>query len=804
MAVIEIAKIKVRRGRELQTGVPQLDSGEFGWAEDTEHLYIGKRIADGAADDENTRILTENDLNYFKLLTLNTGSVTSAYKYRDGVPYISSTVTTVQLKLDTLDPSLAEYGVTFGVEDEDITLNLREAINNLFANSTDVEDARRKLIIPPGKYTVSDVIKLPPYTSIVGSGPGLTVITLTSTSTNLFKTIDSTPDVYGGPFEFESQQMASGYYAAKNVSIENMTLQYYTTSSMVWSQLKSLVSIDNVYNAHIKNVTFRATPLSESSATYGLLDAGVGVEIRGSGGSIGSGDTNLCQKVLIENCTFDSMGTGVLTTGSVVHTIIENSLFTNLYQGVAMKLGGGLIGPSNSIIQKNRFENIVEQGIFVEANPQGNTIPTNHVSAENLFVQVGNGVGLDDLITTSTGASPIIEFNGSGNKSVNDIFRRRIFANNILYGLTAPTITTVNGTYKASVNIPLAFDRPSLPGGIRAEGYGVTNGSGQMTSAVITNPGRGYQVYPDVRVDIPAIVTTATISGTTFISVNTTTNIEPGNTVTGLSGLSSGTTVVSVGLNNIIISSATIAPISIGDIIKIDALVPTTFNDGGLVRVDNDFYYNPIVKGRLALEDSAGFTATILPNTIDEPVLKLAVADYPQNVNLRYQINKPGNSRSGVMLITVGSDGYTVLTDNYNYSESLTVITTGIIPNLSESGSDVLAIDMPIYPEFNQVTGNSDWYITGTGPYEGKSAYIVSTSTGVTSGVRLFLTSSASPTFDFSLPGITFSLLKNEGGAPINFSTDNSLAVSNNYVTLNYTNTSSGFSEFEYQLNILG
>ena len=41
MAVIEIAKIQVRRGQENQTGIPVLDSGEFGWASDTEHLYIG-------------------------------------------------------------------------------------------------------------------------------------------------------------------------------------------------------------------------------------------------------------------------------------------------------------------------------------------------------------------------------------------------------------------------------------------------------------------------------------------------------------------------------------------------------------------------------------------------------------------------------------------------------------------------------------------------------------------------------------------------------------------------------------------
>ena len=49
MAVIEVAKIQVRRGQEGVTGLPQLDSGEFGWALDAQNLYIGNgALAEGA------------------------------------------------------------------------------------------------------------------------------------------------------------------------------------------------------------------------------------------------------------------------------------------------------------------------------------------------------------------------------------------------------------------------------------------------------------------------------------------------------------------------------------------------------------------------------------------------------------------------------------------------------------------------------------------------------------------------------------------------------------------------------------
>ena len=66
MAILEIARIQLRRGQENVDGVPTLAPGELGWAQDTENLWIGKRTDEGAADDFNTRILTEKDLNLFE------------------------------------------------------------------------------------------------------------------------------------------------------------------------------------------------------------------------------------------------------------------------------------------------------------------------------------------------------------------------------------------------------------------------------------------------------------------------------------------------------------------------------------------------------------------------------------------------------------------------------------------------------------------------------------------------------------------------------------------------------------------
>jgi hypothetical protein len=64
MAITSISRIQQRRGRANSgTGLPQLASGELGWAIDTQELYIGNgAVSEGAPFVGNTRILTEHDI----------------------------------------------------------------------------------------------------------------------------------------------------------------------------------------------------------------------------------------------------------------------------------------------------------------------------------------------------------------------------------------------------------------------------------------------------------------------------------------------------------------------------------------------------------------------------------------------------------------------------------------------------------------------------------------------------------------------------------------------------------------------
>ena len=63
MAVVSISRIQVRRGRKNQgSGLPQLASGELGWAVDAQELWIGNgAVSEGSPYVGNTKLLSEHD-----------------------------------------------------------------------------------------------------------------------------------------------------------------------------------------------------------------------------------------------------------------------------------------------------------------------------------------------------------------------------------------------------------------------------------------------------------------------------------------------------------------------------------------------------------------------------------------------------------------------------------------------------------------------------------------------------------------------------------------------------------------------
>jgi hypothetical protein len=394
MAVLEIAKIQVRRGKENTTGVPRLDPGEFGWAEDTEHLYIGKRIVEGANSDENSRILTENDLsNVFALLGANsTLTIITPYRYRDTI-LAHTTTTTVQRKLDDY-VGLTDFGVAVSATATDITQLLRYAIQDLYQGT---DGDRRQLNIPAGNYYISSTVELPSYATLVGQGSDITRLIYTSNANSMFKTIDS-GDGNG----------------AKFVSISGMTLAYASSATS-----GALVTLNEASDAVIEDVKFT------TSGTFTMTNYGVGIELGGQGGNLA---VQKCRNVHINRCEFESLKTGIEGTGTVMYPVITNNVFNNLQQGINFHIfGTDTEAPRNGLIVGNRFENIVKEGIFIGTSSSR----TNHVSENNIFRVVGNGAdgnGNPNSDIINSAAYSVITFYGDGNRSINDHFERQVKA----------------------------------------------------------------------------------------------------------------------------------------------------------------------------------------------------------------------------------------------------------------------------------------------------------------------------------------------------------------------------------------
>jgi hypothetical protein len=415
MAVVEIARIQVRRGQENQTGVPQLAGGEFAWAADTEKLYIGLKREDGGARDANVEILTENSLRtYFS--TFSALATTATYIYRVGTLITAENgmdefERTVQDKLDDLDVSIENFGeVGVGGDDHSI---FQYALDNLFLNSLSLPgNPARVLRLPAGTFRTSETMFIPKNTTIIGEGSGKTKIILTSTGTHVFQTVDAgSSGGLAGYINFDNTSSITSAMQPSNIRIEGLSLEYDTSVNI--TQAKSLISLDCADNAIIRDVKFKGKYDPIISATTSPNYAGI--DIRGF-------YAVTSENVTIENCEFNGISYGIKSNYDILSPYVNNCRFYYVDRGVVFNETvdpAALIGPRFSRILNSRFKDVARQAIFVGTNTS--VTSTNHISMNNEFINVGNNIVGTELSVSGT---PVITFSDQENQSINDFFNR--------------------------------------------------------------------------------------------------------------------------------------------------------------------------------------------------------------------------------------------------------------------------------------------------------------------------------------------------------------------------------------------
>ena len=408
MAVVQISRIQVRRGRKGQTDIPQLASGEIGWAVDTQELFIGNgSVSEGAPYVGNTKILTSAD-NIFNL--------SDQYEYRaeDSIIQTGSTARTAIKR--TLQDRL-EFQVfveDFGAQHNTSVIQtaaLQRAIDNLFLNTKTSPENRYILNLAPGLYRIDNSLKLPPYATLRGAGKDKTIIEQTA-NFPIFITVNGSSTI--GNYDETSALSADNQ--ARNIEVSGMTLQYENTPSNIYN---TVFDLQSCRDSHFYDLRLKGHWDGDGDQA-----ASIGINLKSFSGAVRS-NANLFENISIEGFAY-----GINSSHDIENNKFRAMKFNTLL--IAVRLGanmtevdyndpvelaafladGRAYGPENTVVEDSVFREIYNQGFAVHKG-------TGNTSQNNKYYDVGNDGGGTSTVTTS-----VIKFDQSGNNTIDDWFER--------------------------------------------------------------------------------------------------------------------------------------------------------------------------------------------------------------------------------------------------------------------------------------------------------------------------------------------------------------------------------------------
>ena len=459
MAVVQISRIQLRRGQKNQgSGLPQLASGEMGWAIDTRELFIGNgSVSEGAPTVGNTKILTQYD---------DIFALANSYAYRGdeaffltGESAVSPIKRTLQDRLDDT-VSIKAFGAT-GDSSQPAKVLLQRAIDQLYLNAAikGSEQSRVELHIEAGIYSIDGTIFVPPNATIIGAGSDKTIIRTTANAP-IFQTVNDHPNTVPGVYEPDSSSTFNNQ--ARNIKLKGMTLENTVADSKG-------IHIQTCRNSIFEDIIVKG-PWTQVDSIPGDYDNDIGILITSLSGAVESKDNKFI------NCKVSGWAYGVMSNWDIDHHIFDKCEFSTLGNGFAFGVDLGLgsvvqrtsVGPINTIISNSKFININRYGIWIENG-------TSNTSKSNSFSSVGNEAGAEHQPVYS-----VIYYKQPGNQSVNDHFTRTA---ELSYGVNSinsvPYIPEINGVVDYT------------------SGYHLTRSIGRSTAGyrLFRLPGFGHHAY---------------------------------------------------------------------------------------------------------------------------------------------------------------------------------------------------------------------------------------------------------------------------------------------------------------------
>jgi len=413
MAVVQISRIQVRRGKRGVDNIPQLASGELGWAVDTQEFYIGNgSVSEGAPAVGNTKILTEHD----SIIEL-----AGTYTYKSGSGAMQTGPTATQPIKRSLQDRLDDVvnGKNFGITGDgvtDDTAALQRAINQLYLNTNYANPVSRvTLILDPGTYVLTSTISIPPYASIQGAGTDKTVFNISATEGFTFVKGDSDPIDYNNQARYVRM---SGITLNQTVSGVMFDAHSVRDSEFVDLKLAGVWNSGDAISSAQKGFDI----IGDSAAVMSNNLTLDNVEIRAYSYPIYS--DYAIKNTLIKNCKFDTNGYGIV--------LGENIVLGQLGQEQ---------GPSYLRVQNTVFDEIARNAIWAKEG-------TDISSLNNSFYSVGNQSGTEAQSTYA-----VLKFDKAGNTSAGDYFKRfDLLSYDQQYILNQKFTPVIEGTHVADLN----------------------------------------------------------------------------------------------------------------------------------------------------------------------------------------------------------------------------------------------------------------------------------------------------------------------------------------------------------------
>ena len=426
MAVVQISRIQVRRGQKNQgTGLPQLASGEFGWAVDTRELYIGNgAVSEGAPAVGNTKVLTQFD-NIFDLADTYTYRAEDGYLNtggQNGTPITR----TLQARLDDR-VSIRSFGAT-GRTTQIATSQIQTALDQLYLNDAIKGSAQSRVILnfEPGEYIIDDTIFIPPYATIVGAGSDKTIIRSSTAGKPLFQTVNETSTV-GNPAAHASTTTLN---QPRNILIKGITLETTVTN-------KGLV-LNSCKDSYFEDLTFRGPWSSGDSITSGDIS----VEMNNLSSAVETKNNTFSK------CKFVGQSYNISSDWDIRNNIWKDCEFYSSGYGIVfgINLGslditpgsGKITGPKDNEWKDCYFHDINRQAVWIKYG-------INNLSQNNTFELVGNAGGPDSAPVYS-----VCKYEMPGNTSNGDKFSRsKVLGYDINYWDTTPYLPEIEGAIVA-------------------------------------------------------------------------------------------------------------------------------------------------------------------------------------------------------------------------------------------------------------------------------------------------------------------------------------------------------------------